>query len=383
MNINKFLIIIVFCLLLVSCNKEDTVSSILKSTIDTYNKHDIIEYDEIFSDNYGSSRTMNAYFEKVSTDTCIGLRFVVENDYTKIVYNGKELLSIGKENTSFFYLSKNEYELYPVKKPFIPIAGFAGSYPGYTRAFEKIINDTSLLNTMSILPDTTINEFNCWQISMTSKGRILGDTYVIIPDVAFTTLFFIDKKDKILRQEVFSNSLGYTSTHQYINYIFDQQKNNVLWNLSDYADLKKHERFEYKLLEKGAKIPDFKVENLKEGASIDRNFIKGKPTLFFFWNLKCDASKLAVPFINKLAKEYPNLMIVGINNEDDDLDKINEYVKKYNIDYHMVKGSEEIAKIFGCNAWPTFIIFNKQSIVTYSNSGFNEHELEKEILKEL
>ena len=374
------------CIVVHPCIKaqenNNKIVEIINKFYEKYQKHQSVEYKEINYSENGLSDTLSMYFEKEPLDTYIGLRFEAIDKFSKVIYNTSDLFVIGLTNSSF-YLPKNEFAKYPITNPFIAIKGYANSYPAYVKALKTILTDTNIKKTL--LNDTIVNNHNCYQFSFHfENSRIMGDTIYVFPKgvtISFDFTFFIDKDNYLLRQMIFSNSIDSQSTSQYADYVFDTPKSNILWALSDYNNLKEYERYEYKLIAEGTKMPNFKAETL-EKTRIDPSYFEGKVSLLFFLNVDCGAAKMTIGAINNLTKKYSEIMVIGIDNEDEDIDQINQYREKEKIDFKIAVGSKDIAKTFGVNSWPTILIFDKSNTLRYVYDGYYD-ELEPDIEKNI
>ncbi len=383
----KKILLIVFLFVILSPNLlaqkyKLSISDIIDNFINKYLEYNTIQYKEFNFSNGEPIANFDLYFEKATLDTNIGLKFEVLDNNSKTVYNGSELFVIGLENIPN-YLQKNEYETIEITKPFQPVMGYANSYPAYAKALQSISKDKEIK--CKLLKDTIINGFDCYSLFYHFKNkRILGDTIYNFPksvNISFDLTLFIDKENYLLIQVINSNSFGSTILTEYKNYVFNKNKTNILWNLKDYKILKKYEKYEYKLIKRGAKVPIFKAITLSN-KNVDQSILDNKISLLFFWRIGCSASKKTNTIINNIANKNPQISVFGINNWDNDISKIKLYKENENLKFKILIGNGELAKAFGVNASPTILIFDKTNTLKYVYKGYREN-LESDIEKAL
>lgn len=357
------------------------ISEIISKFYEKSMSYQTIEYKESLFNDGEFAETIVSYFEKAPLDTIIGLRFETIDQLSKVIYNTSELFAIGMQYSPKYYLPVNEYDKIKVTKPFPAVKGYAGSYPAYAKALHAIDKIPNV--NRNLLADSIVDGYNCYQLHYHfNNKRIMGDTLYVFPEnanISFDHTFFIEKETFLLRQVLFSNSFGNKSKSKYSDYIFNKAKSKVLWNLSDYKNIKEYVRYEYKLIKIGSTMPDFKAKNINQ-EPIDQSFFKGKVCLLFFWNTGCAISKRTNSTINRIMNKYPDILVYGINNEEPNIDKINRYKKNEKLEFHLLLGNRELAKAFGVNAWPSILIFDKSSKLKYVYQGY-KGELESNIDK--
>lgn len=376
MKAKRIVLILTACLFSYSVmaqdnGREDIIAETLRGFIANYDRHNTIGYKVLTSTNGETADTLQFYLEKAPSDTIIGIRFRAKNNQHKIIYNGEELFAIGLKSSSAHYLSENEYENIPVAKPFPAVFGYFDSYPGFAKVFERVIADKT--GVKELLNDTIIDNRVCKQIHLHyDNRRIFGDQYYDFPSelsISYDYILCIDTEQYLLRQLTVTNSFGTISISQYTDYLFDIPQTNILWHKEEYSGLKEYERFEYKLIEKGDTLPSFEAELFGEG-KMDENYLKGKISLLFFWNSGCGASQMTNETVNNIFAKYPDMIVLGLNNDDTDRKVINEYLEREKIKFPVALGSRESAKAFGANATPTILIFDKSGTLEYAVTGY-------------
>ena len=367
----KILFILVCGVLAAACCKDDkTAAEYLTEYSESVmgSKASAIRFNAV-SERDSGTETLEVYAEPNPADTVIGIRFQATSADSRVIYNGTELFVIGLRD-SYRYLQKNDYETYPILKPFIPITGYAGSPFSFARVLPKIAADTTARITM--LTDTVIDRLKCRQIGVTLRNKsIYGESLYKFPaDMPreFVYKFIFSKKDGLLRGEGSANDAGGYDMVYYTDYVFDRPETDRKWMFADYPEAKPYERTEYEMLTVGSPMPEFSAIVDGKG-TVDRSAFEGKPTLILFWTMGCGASRSAIPVVNRLYEKYPALTVFGLNNDDPELEYITRFVKKYDIRYTVGLGNREASLAFGVNGWPTFMLFGRDGKLRFVQMG--------------
>jgi thiol-disulfide isomerase/thioredoxin len=112
--------------------------------------------------------------------------------------------------------------------------------------------------------------------------------------------------------------------------------------------------------------------------------IANKVVLFDFWEVWCGPCLASMPTVDSLFQKYraKGLEVYGMMSEKDQLDAAKLLVNKRKYTFPMLLANENIKKSLGIIAVPTYVLVNKQGIITYISEGFSE-ALESEIRKAL
>lgn len=370
-----------------SCQEQDEkvlVNKYLQQAIDVCEKYNTIAYKEISFNGEGKADTISAYFEKMPSGSALDFRFeAIANNLCRLIYNGSEQFTIGLSNESEFFLGKDEYMLEEgVAKPLPAYIGYGNSPVAYANAFKLVLEDTTVVK--KLLNDTTINGYSCKQIQLHfDNKRMYGDVYHVFGSskIFFDYTFFIDEKEHVLRQLILSTSFGERGTTQYVDYVFNQPRADVLWNLADYEGLTEYVYVDIEVLEKGASMPTYKARIL-DGEEINQSYLKAKPSLLFFWFMGCGAGKMTYPIINDLVKKYPEITILGMNSRNTDEDAVRKYKEKHELNFPIVLGGKDLSAAFGVDACPVMLIFDKKGTLVYTQEGYYDG-LEADLIKVL
>jgi tetratricopeptide (TPR) repeat protein/peroxiredoxin len=133
--------------------------------------------------------------------------------------------------------------------------------------------------------------------------------------------------------------------------------------------------------------PDFAFVSL-EGESVSNAALRGKVVLLDFWGTWCPVCRESLPMVLNLRKKYRDrpFEIVGISSDNDE-----QVLKRYIITNHMdwpefLDSSNEVRQAFDVNAYPTFMLVDRDGVITYSQAGWSsemQSDLEELINKSL
>ena len=99
---------------------------------------------------------------------------------------------------------------------------------------------------------------------------------------------------------------------------------------------------------RGVAAPEFELPDV-DGAMVKLSDFKGKVVLVNFWATWCAPCEIETPWFVEFDKKYreSGLQIVGISLDEDGVEPVKEFMKKYSIEYKIVMGNEETAQNFG------------------------------------
>jgi len=133
--------------------------------------------------------------------------------------------------------------------------------------------------------------------------------------------------------------------------------------------------------------PDFSFVTL-EGESLSNVALRGKVVLFDFWGTWCPPCHESLPMLLNIRKKYRDrpFQMVGVSSDEDE-----QLWKRFIASNHMdwpeyLDSSSEVQQAFEIDSFPTFIVLDRDGIITYRQSGWNpilQMELEEVIIKSL
>jgi len=133
--------------------------------------------------------------------------------------------------------------------------------------------------------------------------------------------------------------------------------------------------------------PDFSFVTL-EDESLSNASLRGKVVLFDFWGTWCPVCRESLPMVLNLRKKYRDrpFQIVGVSSDDDE-QLWERFIAANQMDWpEFLDSSNVVRQAFDVNAYPTFIIVDRDGVITYNQSGWStdmQGELEEVINKAL
>ena len=134
-------------------------------------------------------------------------------------------------------------------------------------------------------------------------------------------------------------------------------------------------------------MPDFRLPNM-EGKNVSLESLLGKgPVLIDFWADYCAPCKTAMPYLDELAKAYPELTVVLVSIDAPKAQmRAKNYLKGKNLEFTaLFDADKSLAKRLNVGTPPHSFILNNAGEILYSHVGF-EPGMEKEyeaIIREL
>src|SRR5215203_974100 len=130
------------------------------------------------------------------------------------------------------------------------------------------------------------------------------------------------------------------------------------WYFSTYTPeyrLEKKEKLT--LVEAGKTSPDFKLASYGSPGQVSLDQYKGKLVLLEFWITYCGFCIAAVPKINAISQRFrdKDLRVISINMHDPAV-TIDFFKSKNKPEYIILTGGESIAKAYGVEAYPAFVL---------------------------
>lgn len=129
------------------------------------------------------------------------------------------------------------------------------------------------------------------------------------------------------------------------------------------------------MLSKPAK--PFTIKDMK-GKAYSLEDLKGKIVVINFWFVECKPCVMEMPELNKLVEKYKNKNVVFLAVSNSDKSKIKKFLKNHGFKYNIVPKDNENNMIgnYKINAYPTHIIIDKQSNISYYATGLQTNTVE-------
>jgi len=130
-------------------------------------------------------------------------------------------------------------------------------------------------------------------------------------------------------------------------------------------------------------LPSFSFTTL-ENQAVSNVSVRGKVALLDFWGTWCPPCRESVPILKSLQKKYAAkaFQLVSISSDDDE-DAWKKFVEAQQMAWsEYLDSSGEVQRAFKIDAYPTFIVVDKDGVIRFRQSGVGpetENELEDAI----
>lgn len=361
---------------------ETTATEILQKLSDKLNSYPTISYQyyrniNYFSENYHSEINGITFLDFNSNDTILGFKFQLEDDQSKIIYNGTERFRLDKKEK---IIEINEK---PTLNNFSSLSFFLNSIVTLKKVLPVIIADNEIVK---IFADTTIDNKLFHLVSFALHNKTidgLGTFTNTTVKLDFLYKLIIDKETFLPFQIIQTNNVelkDYTTT------IFSNIKSNsdnpseLSWYyatyLSDYKPMSKEGARQP--IPVGSTAPDWTLPVYDKNENVTLSSLKGNIILLDFWIKNCGPCIASVPHLNAVQEKFKKkkLRILSINSYDPEKD-ITWFCKKHKTTYEVLMNGKDVAEKYGVTAYPTIILLNKSGKVLYVGSGFDKLKIDE------
>ena len=117
-------------------------------------------------------------------------------------------------------------------------------------------------------------------------------------------------------------------------------------------------------------LPNFSFTTL-ENQAVSNASVRGKVALLDFWGTWCPPCRESVPILKNLQKKYAAkaLQLVSISSDDDE-DAWKNFVEAQHMAWsEYLDSSGEVRRAFKIDAYPTFIVVDKDGVIRFRQSG--------------
>ena len=357
--------------------QKETAGSVLQHLLDKLNSYDVISYHyhrsiNYISENYHNEGGGNTFLDFKNGDTIVGFRFQLDNESSKIVYNGTESFTINKKDSTI----NVRYRQQP---NFANLSLFLNSIPALKGALPAIIADAGIVKT---LHDTTINEKDYYLASFILQNKTLSGLgkfdpttltrsflyRIIIDKKTFLPLHIIQTNDVAPKDYMLTSFSGFSGT--------ENIPTDYSWYYSSYTtDYKSATEKKLTLIAQGSVAPDWQATYFDSKDDITLSKLRGNLVLLEFWIKDCGHCIESVPKLNALIEKHKDLKVVGINTLDSKKN-MEWFYANHHPKFKTVNDKDgKIMTDYGVEGFPMFVLIDPKGTVLYSGI-FDEAKLE-------
>lgn len=328
------------------------------------------------SENYQAKLAGNVYLDFQSKDTIIGLKYQIENEDSKDVFNGTEKFDLNKKDLII------NVDNQPKKNAFVSMTFFTNSIITLKNALPAIIANNTIPKTLS---DTTLNNTSYYVVGFSFYKKLftsLGGFFSITLDRNIVYKILVDKRSYLPVQVIQTNSVN----NDFVKTSFTnlntnaQHPSELSWYYSTYTDKYKPAKQKEipQLVSVGSIAPDWTLPLYNKNENLSLSKFKGKVILLDFWIKNCGPCIESVPHLNALERKFKDkkFEILSINSYDTKED-ISWFCNKHKTTYKVLMNGKDIAEKYGVPGFPTAILIDKEGKVIYSSGGFNQSKIEE------
>lgn len=331
------------------------------------------------SENYRSTATGGSFINFDSSDKPSDFKFQLEDENSKIIYNGNEFFWLEKKNKTIAVKSK------PNSKDFENLSFFLNSIVTLKNSFPKIISDKEIQKSLS---DTLINKKKYHLVSIVLENKTLsglGNFSPITLKRNFLYKIVIDKTSYLPFQVIQTNNI---EPKNYVLTSFASIKtkgsapSELSWYYSTYDDYKEKTDTILTVIKENSPAPYFKLPVFDFDRTISLNEIQSKFILLEFWMKNCGYCIQAVPKLNSISSKFDKgyLEIIGINSSDNRENINSFYEKNKPLFKTLFDEGGNVTKSYGVDAFPLVVLLDDKRKVIYSGN-FDIDEIEKFLKK--
>lgn len=379
MKTNSILLLVLLCTCQVFAQEVSPADRVLQRVARKLASVRFLSYKHRFAFNSPSEgrsieENANVFFDLQPDNPTEQFRFRSLTKTRLTVYNGSEQ----------FVADDKTKKLYVENSPSFDRAGhivLQNSPLALKYALPKLVADKAIAKKLTSGPGTYLLEFSLPKAAINSIGRITAadqtSHYRLTVDrKTYLPLEVIETNDK--NDEVWRTGFSDISERPTI-------PSEASWYFSTYQATYQLERREkLTLINAGTIAANFSLPRHESNDKVTLDLYRDKPILLEFWIAHCEFCIAAVPKLNQLAAEFRDkgLELVSINMYDPPA-TIDFFKKKNGPKYSILTGGDSIAKAYGVEAYPAFVLIGRDGKIVYSSSGLQEKELAAAIIASL
>jgi peroxiredoxin len=116
--------------------------------------------------------------------------------------------------------------------------------------------------------------------------------------------------------------------------------------------------------------PDFARDDAN-GAAVKLSNLRGRVVLLDFWATWCHGCKTEIPWYIEFFDKYKTrgLAVIGVSMDDGDWKVVKPFVAEKKINYPIVIGDDDLAKLYGVEEMPVTLLIDRDGKIAASHTG--------------
>ncbi len=256
---------------------------------------------------------------------------------------------------------------------------------GYNTYLKQYLNPNPFYNSMLFF----------WYLPKCEVNNIQEIDNKTIIDITYTEKKYYGKRianyvlnitDTVIEKyyvDYISDNIDFTTKYEYYDYISfttDSVSKTNFFKNTEKITAKNYEPNKRNVLEKDNFFKNYKCLNLN-GDTVSLKSFNAKFYLIDLWYIGCKPCAKALPYINDIHKDFPELKVIGLNVLNKKLQDVKDYKEKKKINYTILV-NDNIRKEINTEGYPYFIILDSNLKILYFQKGFTEKKI-KEIRKHI
>ncbi len=123
----------------------------------------------------------------------------------------------------------------------------------------------------------------------------------------------------------------------------------------------------------GTIAPEFSLPVL-DGGELSLESLRGKTVVLDFWATWCAPCVFQIPILNALASEYADrgVVVLGVAVDVEGREAVAPFAAQEGIQYPILLGDEELAKLFGAPGFPYSLVIDPQGQIVARHMGITD-----------
>ena len=130
--------------------------------------------------------------------------------------------------------------------------------------------------------------------------------------------------------------------------------------------------------------PDFTLTN-SSGTPVKLSGYRGKVVLLDFWATWCGGCNVEIPWFVEFEEKYKasGFAVLGVSMDEGGWTKVKPFMERRKMNYQVVMGDEDTAKLFGVETLPATFLIDRQGRIAAAKTGLVNKEAIEGVIHQL